>query len=223
MRHFMIAGALGSALALTAVASAQPAPPSAAHPRIDGAWTLNRQMGDQARGGQDGGSDRAGYGGRGRRGGFGVGGGGMGGGMRGGGMPGMGGMGGAMPDREEMARRRALMRELVEPSPRLTIATDGDLVSFTDADGHVRKYTANGKKEKHQFDNGTVKTKTKWDQDRLVIETSLDDGAKLTQAYALAADRRQLVVETRMEGGRMGGDGDRPPITHYYDDVAETQ
>jgi hypothetical protein len=220
MRHMLMVGALGSALALAGPAPVR-AGQAAARPRLDGAWTLNHEMGDRMGGGAPGGEggrrEGAGGGGGHHRGGFGMGGGGMGGGMR----P-MGGMGGNTDqDRQEMERRRALMRELIAPSERLAIATDGDLVSFTDAEGHVRKYTANGKKEKHQFTNGTVQTKTKWDEDHLVIESSLDGGMKLTQTYGLTAETHQLIVQTKMEGGPM--DDDRPPVTHYYDDASQGQ
>ncbi len=219
MRHFLGLGAVAAFVMLGISARALGGDTPVPHPRLDGAWTLNRQMGDQTRrgGGDVGPGEDRGGGGH-SHGGFGMGPGGgrgMGGGMR----P----MGeGAMPDREEMERRRALVRELLEPSPRLTITTDGDLVAFTDADGRVRKYTANGKKEKHQFDNGTVETKTKWDADHLVVETSLRGGMKVTETYALAADTRQLIVQTKMDGGQMRGD-DRPPITHYYDDINAAQ
>jgi hypothetical protein len=222
MRHIVVIGALGAALALAGASAAAGPQAPAEHPRIDGAWTLNREMGDQMRGGSpgpgDGGERRGSGGGGGHRGGFGMGGGGMGG-MGGGMRP----MGGSMPDREEMQRRRLLMHELLAPPTRLTITTDRDVVAFTDEVGRVRKYEANGKKEKHQFDNGTVKTKAKWDGDHLAIETSLDDGVKLTQTYALAGDRRQLIVQTTVEGGMSRDSGDRRPLTHYYDDVAASQ
>ena len=213
MRHLLTAGVMSGLLCFGTPAFVHGDNTPATHPRLDGAWTLNRQMGNSTqRGGYAGGEgDGDGRGGGRRPGGFGMGGGGM--------RP-MGG--GAMPDREEMARRRALIREMLEPSPRLTITTDGDRITFTDTDGRVRQYTADGRKEKHQFDNGTVKTKTKWDEDHLVIETSLDDGVKLTETYALAPETHQLVVQSKMEGGPMRG-GERPPITHYYDNLNAAQ
>jgi hypothetical protein len=177
----------------------------AEHSRIDGAWVLNRPQSS----GLGSGPDTSGSGGR-RRGGFTGGMGRPGGGMR-------GGMGGGAPNHESTERQRALVRELIEPSPRLTVATDGDVVSFTRSDGRVRKYRADGSKEKHQFDNGTVETKTKWDKDQLVVETTLEGGMKLIDAYAVN-DKRQLVVETKIDGGR-----DRSPITHVYDDFSLVQ
>ena len=221
MRTAMWGAATGSVLALTlgtggTARGAQA--PAAERPKIEGAWMLNRDIGDRP--GRSGGMpDDQGGGGH-RRGGIG---GGMGGGMHGGGYGGGGMGGGQMSDeqRAEMQRRRNLAREVLTPANRLNITVDGDIVSFTDPDGRVKKYKTDGKKEKHQFDNGTVETKSKWEAGALVIETSLDGGMKFTQSYSLVSDHRELMVQTKMEGG-MSRDGDeRKPITHYYDDAVE--
>jgi hypothetical protein len=218
----MLDTALGSALALAlaaggAVGAAQA--PATERPKIEGAWTLNHDIGDRP--GRSAGclTTRAAVGTgtavRRRRRGYG---GGMGG-MRGGGMGG----GGQMSDeqRAEMQRRRNLARELLTPPTRLNITVDGDIVSFTDADGRVKKYKVDGKKEKHQFDNGTVETKSKWEEGALTIETSMDGGMKFTQSYSLVSDHRELMVQTKMEGGMSRDDDERKPITHYYDDAVE--
>jgi hypothetical protein len=237
MRTAFFVTVLGGVLAFPAATtiSARPADPPVDKPHIEGAWVLNRDMGDHASGGSgdsgsgdhDGGGRHHGYGGGG---GGGYGGGGMGrGGMGRGGFGGAGG--GQMTDeqKQDMERRRALMRELLQPSDRMMVTVDGDLVSFTESDGRVRKFKTDGKKEKHQFDNGTVETKSHWDKDGLVIETDLQNGMKLTQTYALApaAEKRQLVISTKMEGGMSrggdGGGGERKPMMHYYDDAKDVQ
>jgi hypothetical protein len=239
MRTALVITALGGALALpgTFVASAHAQPPAADHPNLGGAWVLNRDMGDQMQRGGGGGESGDGEGGGGHRhGGYGGGGGGYGGGMgRGGGM-GHGGMGGGpMSDeqKQEMERRRALMKELLQPSDRMTVSVDNDIVTFTESDGRVRRFKTDGKKEKHQFDNGTVETRSKWDNGGLVIETDLQNGMKLTQTYRIAAgEKRQLVLATTMEGGggmghggmsQDGGSGERKPFMHYYDDAKDVQ
>jgi hypothetical protein len=224
MRTAMVGTAIGSAVAVTlalggAVGFAQA--PATERPKIEGAWTLNRDIGDRpGRAGgmsddQGGGHHRGGYGGGGG-GGYG----GVGGGMRGGGY---GGGGGQMSDeqRAEMQRRRNLAREVLTPPGRLNITVDGDVVSFTDEDGRVKKYKTDGKKEKHAFDNGTVETKSKWENGALTIETSLEGGMKFTQSYSLVSDHRELMVQTKMEGGMSRDDDERKPITHYYDDAVE--
>jgi len=229
MRTALVITALGGALALQGsfVASAHAQAPAADHPNIDGAWVLNRDMGDQMqRGGGGDGGEREGGGGHrhGGGGGYGVSGMGMG--------RGMGG-GGQMSDeqKQEMERRRALMKELLQPSDRMNVTVENDIVTFTESDGRVRKFKTDGKKEKHQFDNGTVETKSKWDNTGLVIETDLQNGMKLTQTYTIAAgEKRQLVLATKMEGGGggmgHGGSGDsdeRKPFMHYYDDAKDVQ
>jgi hypothetical protein len=247
MRTALVITALGSALALpgsfvaSVHAQAQAPAPAADHPNIDGAWVLNRDMGDQMQRGGGAGENGDGEGGGGHRRGGGGGGGGYGGGGmgRGGGMGGMGrgGMGGgAMSDeqKQEMERRRALMRELLQPSDRMNVTVESDIVTFTESDGRVRKFKTDGKKEKHQFDNGTVETKSKWDNGGLVIEADLQNGMKLTQTYSVAAgEKRQLVLATKMEGGGGGGmshgsshdgdSGERKPFMHYYDDAKDVQ
>ena len=239
MRTALAIAALGGALALpgSLVTSAYAQSKAATHADISGAWVLNRDMGDQmSRGGSGEGPDSEGGGGHRRGMGGGIGGG-MGGGRGGMGGMGRGGMGGGMSDeqKQEMERRRALMKELLQPSDRMMVTVDSDIVTFTESDGRVRKFKTDGKKEKHQFDNGTVETKSKWDNaGGLVIETDLQNGMKLTQTYTLAAgEKRQLVIATKMEGGGGGGgmsggppsDGshERKPIMHYYDDAKDVQ
>ena len=194
------------AFLLPSFASAQKADP-AHRPAIGGAWTLNRELSTAPRGGGPDPADRmrSPGGGGGMRGGIGAGG--MGGGMRGG--PG--------PDRDAMARRRALMKEVLEAPLRLIITVEEPLVIFTYADGRVARYKADGKEEKHQFTSGTVKTKTKWEVDRLAVETDLGDGFKITHAYKVTPDPRQLVVITTTPGQSK----DLPPITHVYDEALQ--
>ena len=117
MRTALVITALGGALALPGsfVASAHAQAPAADHPNIDGAWVLNRDMGDQMQRGGGGVKSGDGGGGGGHR--HGGGGGGYGVSAMGHGGGGMGG-GGQMSDeqKQEMERRRALMKELLQPS-----------------------------------------------------------------------------------------------------------
>jgi hypothetical protein len=48
-----------------------------------------------------------------------------------------------------------------------------------------------------------VEVKTKWDDGRLVKETSLGDGMKLTETYSLIAEPRQLHVMVKLEGSHL--------------------
>ena len=110
----------------------------------------------------------------------------------------------AVTDRESLERQRALVRELLEPLPRITVTSDNETVTFTASDGRVRKYRIDGKKEKHQFDNGTVDTKSKWEKEQLTIETSTSGGMKLVESYSVN-DQHQLVVDVKF-GSVRGSD-----------------
>jgi hypothetical protein len=175
--------------------------PVVAPPDLSGAWTFNREASTSPRGGGPDMPPPVG-GGAGMRGGFG----GLGGGM---GEPGRG-----VPDREEMARRRALLKEVLEAPTRFQITLEDPMVIFTYPDGHVVRYKADWKEERHQYTSGTVKTKTKWDAGRLVIETDLGSGMKITRGYKVSGDPRQLVVSVETPGQSR----DLPPITHVYDE-----
>lgn len=202
------------AAAAAALADVQPAGGPAA-PGIAGDWIIDREASDppRAMGGE-------GRGGDGQRGGPGTGGGGMGGPGMGG--PGMGGgrSGGGMgrgggqapggsrqpPSEEEMKRRRALLQELATPPSRLTVRLDATTVAFVDETARVRKYSTDGRSEKHQFTNATVETRVRWREGGLTIEASLESGARLVRRYEVMSEPHRLVVTTKLTGGPMGGD-----------------
>jgi hypothetical protein len=113
-----------------------------------------------------------------------------------------GGDGGGMRRREgDMAARRALLEELMTLPPKFTIAQDGDKVVFIEPDGVVRTYVANDKAEKHQLQNGTIETKSRWDGDTLEMELKPSDGLTITRRYAVRGAPRQLEVTTTTNRG----------------------
>jgi hypothetical protein len=128
----------------------------------------------------------------------------MGGGMRGGGRRGGGERRGAVV---------AALRDLMTPTPRLTIAEGDGAVSLTDAEGQVLQLATNGKKEKHVFGSETLETKTKWDGANLVVEISAG-GTRVVRTYAvvLTETTRQLQILTKL--ARSGNDRE---IKHVYD------
>ena len=117
-------------------------------------------------------------------------------------------------DPQTRKQRMELLRELIEPVRRLSIAQDSSAVSFTYDDGRTVRYRTNGKAERHQAVNGVVETETRWKKNRLVRETSLDDGVTIEETFTLTSPRG-LSVEIEIGGGV----GRRKPIKRIYDPV----
>lgn len=118
---------------------------------------------------------------------------------------------------EARKQRTALVRELVQPPRRLTIAQDQASISFTFDDGRTVRYRTDGKTEKHQAINGVVETETRWKKGRLVRETHLDDGMSIEETFSLVSPRG-LVVELEV----LGGVGRRKPHRRVYDPIEGT-
>ena len=80
-----------------------------------------------------------------------------------------------------------------------------------------KTFAANNKKERHQFENRTVETKTRWVDGRLVRETSLGDGMKLTETFSLAREGERLHVGVKFESSHLP----RPlTLERVYDDTS---
>lgn len=212
---------LGLSVATVGAASQEQAAAKVA-PKIGGVWKLNAQLSDPPRtaGQSDGGPSPVADGGR--RGGGTVPGGGVGGLGRGGGVA-VGGQRGEGPGRgidpEKLKAARALIEEMMTPPAMLTIGDADGTVTFTESDGRTRSYKTDNRKEKHQATNGTVETRTRWEEGSLVIETDLGEGLKATQSYSVGADPRQLTVLTKLEGGPGRMSRQRPPRRTVYDDA----
>lgn len=194
--------AIAAACLLASVPLAAIDQPPPARPVLAGAWSIDKTrstapgsvaMPDD---GDDGGPGPVGRPG----GGFGGGMGGRRGGMGGGGMGGPGG-GGERRREGDLAARRALMEELMALPPKFTIAQDGDKVVFIEPDGVVRTYVANDKVEKHQMQNGTIETKSRWDADALEMELKPSGGLTVIRRYAVRGTPRQLEVTTTTDRG----------------------
>ncbi len=171
---------------------------------LEGRWRLNRELSDVSDG-LRGSEARRPPGGRAPMGGpFG--------GPAGG--PPLGGGGRQPADAQEMAQRTALLLELMTPRPVVQIDVAGDVVSFTDEQGHRTSYRTTGKAEKHQAINGNVETRTRWRRGVLERESRLDDGFRVTETFVLDPSG-QLVVTAQLSGGRFGGE--RRPVRRVYD------
>jgi hypothetical protein len=215
MRHLLSLGILAAAIAIVPGALTAQEKSSAPGTSIAGAWTRNKDLSDapagRAQDGDDSGRARSGGGGGGgRRGGGGGYGGGMGrgGGMRGGG----GGADAARGNAEDMMRMRDAMRDVTNPSDHLTITQTESMIVMTGADGRTTRLSTDGKKIKD--DNTKVERKTKWDGGKLVSEISGLGSGKMTQAFSVDPEAKQLRITLVMEGGR----SNQPrTITHVYD------
>jgi hypothetical protein len=157
-------------------------------------------------GGPGGGGLGGGYGGPGG----GVGGGGFGGG--GGGAPyGGGGFGGRSGlSSEQTLQLHALMREVNQPPEILNIVTSAQVVTFTTGEGVVRKFTANGKKEKVDLTSADVETITRWDQNTLTQDLKVGL-VKVTRSFQTTEQGNQLVITVATENGGRG----QPAIKKY--------
>jgi hypothetical protein len=117
-------------------------------------------------------------------------------------------------DPEVRKQRMELMRELLEPIRRVTIAQDARSVSFTYEDGRTVRYRTDGKAEKHQAINGVVETETRWKKAKLVRKTNLDDGTTVEETFTVDSPRT-LVIQLETSGGP----GRRKPLRRVYDPV----
>jgi hypothetical protein len=181
---------------------------------LTGAWKINNELTQR--------SEPEGSAGRRRSGGQApIGGGGMGGGRRGpggigGGGFGGGGGGGSRENPEEMARMRESMRIASLVSERLTIVKAYNGFTVTDNDGVSVTLTADGKSLKSDVGALKVETKVKWDEAVLVVERKFEGGVKVTDRYWVTDAPRQLVIASKIEGGRMAGDRARA-LQRVYD------
>ena len=180
--------------------------PAFAQPPVDlsGTWRLNADASDapgSGGGDPDGGGFAGGFGMPARQpmGGFGT--------------PGAMAPPGGM-DPEARKQRLELMRELLQPIRRMTIAQDGRVVAFTYEDGRTVRYRTDGKAEKHQAINGVVETQTRWKKGKLVRETNLDDGTTVEETFSIESPRA-LVIQLETSGGP----GRRKPVRRVYDPV----
>ncbi|MCY4634032.1 MAG: hypothetical protein OXG04_05910 [Acidobacteria bacterium] len=189
---------------------------------LAGSWVVNEDLSDELRpqpGGRDGDGDRRGPGGFGGPGwgpGGGFGGRGGFGGGRGGFGGGRGGFGGGGGDPQQMARMRATMqeamRDLMTAPRRMTIAAGEREIVLTYGDRRVVRLIPDDRE--HSGLAGTsarVTRKTRWRGAALEAEIELQSRMELRvrQTYEVRITEggyRQLIVTTRIDGGRRGRD-----------------
>lgn len=176
-------------------------------PDLTGAWVLNNDLSDKP--GQGRGRDEGGERGRSGRPGGGGAGGGFGGGMGGRGRGGFGDPGGGagMGSPEDMERMRAVMEVAMRAPGKLTIVTADARLVVTDGDGASFRIPLDGSKDTGAANGVGFETTAKWENNTLRVERKFKGGLKLVEDYAVSADPRQLIVNSKVEGGRMPGGG----------------
>lgn len=126
----------------------------------------------------------------------------------GGGMGGRGGMGGDTGrgggSQESSAAREEMSRVLEAPRLLLIVQHEASL-SLTDEEGRVLSLKPDGTKVKEQRAGSTTERTTRWDGRSLVTSMKLGSGAKVIQTFTKISDGLQLLVVTKVEGGRTPG------------------
>jgi hypothetical protein len=194
-----LAWLMASSMALAQVpqagAGAQATQPPLPPPQLAGRWDLNVAASDPAptqlpqQGGGD--ADRGGGGGRGGRGG-GTGG------RRG--TYGESSRGGAKE--ESPAVRQEMERAIEAPRFFIVVQREGSVI-LTDDQGRVTTLKPDGTKTVEQQAGGSIERTSRWDDRALVTATKLSNGAKVTQTFTKVFDGLQLVIVTRIEGGKL--------------------
>ena len=226
MQRFAIvtAAVVAFGVASTSAASAEWGAGQGPERALAGSWVINADLSDDPRsqpGGRDGDDQRrrpgGGFGdpGWGPGGGFGGRGGGFGG--RGGGFGGRGGgFGGRDVDPEQMARMRAglqeAMRDLMTAPRRMTIVAGEREIVLTYDDRRVVRLIPDGREHSGLAGaTARVTRRTRWRGATLEAEIELQSRLELRvrQTYDVRVTdegARQLVVTSRIDGGRRGRD-----------------
>jgi hypothetical protein len=182
----------------------QPKNPTPGDAVLSGTWKLNRDESDDPReklrsATQD--RDQNGpMGGHGGMGGSGV----------GIGIPGIGGIGGMGRPRggpgsqgssgAGSEQQRSRLRDLVQASDRLKIVQNGPEIDVTDADSRVRSLFTDGRKiEKSKKDSTQTQVKARWDHGTLITEEKGPDGEKISHAYELTGEGKQMADTLTVE------------------------
>lgn len=102
---------------------------------------------------------------------------------------------------DQAAAMRAAMREAGQSPNILNIVVSGDAVSFTTDQGVVRRFTADGRKEKIELGNVEVDCVTKWEQGTLTQEMKAG-GVTIMRTWQAVTDGQQLSITISITGGQ---------------------
>ena len=82
----------------------------------------------------------------------------------------------------------------------LSIVHHDPELKITDGLGREHVLYTDGRKIEEERSAGTMKIRAKWKDGRVVVATTPEHGAKITETYAVTADGSSLTVTTRVEG-----------------------
>jgi hypothetical protein len=122
-----------------------------------------------------------------------------------GGRGGPGGLGG--PDGPDATRPESFsvqeqMSRVMDAPRVLTIVQKGDVITLTTGDGLATSLKADGIKVKEQQAGAPIERTSRFDGRSLVTETRLSNGTRVTQTFTKVMEGLQLVIATRVKGGR---------------------
>jgi len=137
----------------------------------------------------------------------GMGGGGMGGGI-GMGIPGIGGgigrPGGGQRGGSGSDDQHARLRDVVRVPDQVSIAQKGPEIDLTDTENHVRSLFTDGRKlEKPKKDSTETPVKARWDHETLVTEEKGPNGEKISHAYEITNEGKQLADTLTLESKKL--------------------
>jgi hypothetical protein len=103
----------------------------------------------------------------------------------------------------ESPEAREQLQQQFEAQRTLLIVQRDNELNVTDNEGRVVTLKADGSKVMEERAGTTIERRTKWDGRTLVTEVKLAGGVKATQTYTKVDEGLQLVVTTKVEGGRL--------------------
>ncbi len=83
------------------------------------------------------------------------------------------------------------------PPSEVTVTQLEPEIVFVEPEGRIRTLHPDGHKYKNEADSSEVQTR--WDGARLLVESTSSRGSKLTEAWSLSPDKKQLTVVRKME------------------------
>jgi len=82
----------------------------------------------------------------------------------------------------------------------LSIVHHDPELKITDGLGREHVLYTDGRKIEEERSAGTMKIRAKWKDGRVVVATTPEHGAKITETYAVTADGSSMTVTTKIEG-----------------------